>query len=87
MEFREGLTDSQSWHLLENMKLAHLSKETKTVEIAMGCGALGSTKNGIFLGIIPPPLGTFRNKNITFGQKKVEFSRPKTMATKISQKV
>ena len=33
-----------------------------------------------------PPHGTFRNKNVTFGQK-VGFSRPKTMATKISQKV
>ena len=40
MEFRAGLTDTQSWHLLKNMKLAHLSKETKTVEVAMGCGAL-----------------------------------------------
>ena len=30
--------DTQSWHLLKNMKLAHLSIETKTVEIAMGCG-------------------------------------------------
>ena len=49
-------------------------------------------RNGYLLGIFPkpvppPPLGTFRNMNVTFGQKKVGFSRQKKMATKISQKV
>ena len=45
----------------------------------------------IFLGIFSkpvdphPPLCAFRNKNVNFGQK-VGFSRPKTMATKISHK-
>ena len=52
----------------------------------------GSTKKIVFLGKIPkpvdplPPLGTLRNKNVTFGQKKVGFSRPKRMATKIPHK-
>ena len=39
-----------------------------------------------FLGIFPkppPPLGTFRNQNVTFGQKKSGFQDQKTMATKI----
>ena len=37
----------------------------------------GSTKKMVFLGIIPKPvdhpLGTFRNKNVTFGQKRPVF--------------
>ena len=53
----------------------------------------GSTKKIVFLGKIPkpvdplPPLGTLRNKNVTFGQKKVGFSKPKTIAIKISHRV
>ena len=31
-------------------------------------------------GTPPSTFGTFRNKNVTFGQKKGRFSRPKTMA-------
>ena len=44
-------------------------------------------RNWYFLGIIPelvdPPLSTFRNKNVTFGQNSPIF-KVKTMATKIS---
>ena len=55
---------------LKNMKLAHLSKETRTVEVAMGCGALGKHKKWYFLGIFPKPVG---GHLLTFGQKKSGF--------------
>ena len=47
-------------------------------------------KENCLLGILPkpvdPPLGTFRNKNVTLEQK-IGFSRPRTMATEISHQV
>ena len=54
----------------------------------------GVKKKWYFLGIFPKKrwtphphlLATFRNPNDTFGQKKVELSRPKPIATKISHK-